>query len=136
MAGETMNPIECGLKPQKKYIKEMNEKVKVKFLRYKNVVLMEVLEMPENYRAKGELIASEWTSIHSIGMPDIRGSVLYLRGNMTECDNAVHTWTYKTTADALKAIKNFSELIHKLNEGDAETTEPTSDDEFEITIAE
>ena len=111
-------------------------KIKVKFLRYKNEVLMEILEMPENYRGKGELIASQWASIHSIAMPDIRGSVLYLRGNMTEFDNAVRAWTYKTPADALKAIKNFSELIHKLNEPDAETTEPTSDDEFKITIAE
>ena len=114
----------------------MKEKVKVKFMRYKNVVLMEVLEMPENYRGKDELIASEWTSIHSVGRPDIRGSVLYLRGNMTEFDNVVCTQTYRTMADALEAIKKFSELIHKLNERDAETTEPTSDGEFEITIAE
>ena len=114
----------------------MNEKVKVKFMRYKNIVLMEVLEMPEKYREKDELIASEGASIQSVYSPDIRESVLYLRGNKTECDNNVSAWTYDTTADALKFINKFSDLIHELNKRDGETTEPTSDGEFEITIAE
>lgn len=113
----------------------MNEKVKVKFMRYKNVVLMEVLEMPEKYRGKGELIASELTSIHSVKVPGIGESMLYVRGDMTEGDNEVCVKTYNTTADALLAIKKFSSLIYELNERDAETTGKTND-EFETTIAE
>lgn len=114
----------------------MNKKVKVKFLRYKNVVLMEVLEMPEGYRGKGELIDSELASIYSGAVPDIGDSILCLRGDTTEGDNKVCIQTYITTTAACVAIKNFSDLIHKLNERDAEKPEKTSDGEFEITIAE
>ena len=114
----------------------MNEKVKVKFMRYKNVVLMEVLEMPEKYRRKGELSASELASIHSVNVPDIGDSVLYLRGDMTEGGNKVCIQTYITTTAACVAIKIFSDLIYELNERDAEKPEKTSDGEFEITIAE
>lgn len=116
----------------------MNEKVKVKFMRYKNIVLMEVLEMPEKYRGKGELIASldEKVTIRSLHHPHIRDSVLFLRGDLIAHDDDCDVCVYNTPEDALEGIKKFSNLIHELNERDAETTEPTSDGEVEITIAE
>lgn len=114
----------------------MNEKVKVKFMRYKNVVIMEVLEMPEKYRGKGKLIDSGRISIKSVDAPEITDFILYLRGDTTEFDNNCCVYAYNTTADARKAVKRFSSLIHELNERDAKTTEPTADGEFEIAMAE
>lgn len=116
----------------------MNEKVKVKFMRYKNVVLMEVLEMPDKYRGKGYLTTSVDSKyvIRSIHAPQIRERVLYLRGDFKEWDNNVSTCVYNTTYDALESIKCFSDLIRELNKQNAETTEATNDGEFEITIAE
>lgn len=118
----------------------MNEKVKVKFMRYKNVVLMEVLEMPKKYRGKDTLIISKRGTIKSLCVPEIRNNLLCLRGNITKYDNDCSTYSYSTTTEALKAIKNFSSLIHELNRRDAEPVVECGEcgecGEFEITIAE
>lgn len=114
----------------------MDEKVKVKFMRYKNVVLMEVLKMPEKYRGKGVLIGVEGFAIESCSAPGLNSCKLYLRGEHEEYDELCDSMVFNSEKQAINHIKKFSDLIHKLNERDAKKPEKTSDGEFEITIAE
>lgn len=115
----------------------MNEKVKVRFIRFQNVLSMEVLEMPEKYRGKGALIKRDNCYIASKVKPEIYSTCLCLRGDQKEYDNTVDAYVFHSEQQAMKRVKVFSELIHELNERDAGKSEETeSDGGLEITIAE
>lgn len=113
----------------------MNEKIKVKFLRYKNIVLMEVLEMPEKYRDMGNIIDDGDYSIASRGNPSLLNRRCYLRGHFKDYDNYVAFCCYQSEEDAKKAVEKFTEFINEINARDNMRTEEVELG-FEVTIAE
>lgn len=108
-------------------------KLKVKFLRYKNVVLAEVLEQDESLRGIWDLNFNKKYSICSFDHPAISesGTRLYIRGESKLRDHCITYETYVDEYEAKKAIKNFTELINEIN---AEDKEDKADEGFETTI--
>ena len=113
----------------------MSEKIKVKFLRYKNIVLMEVLEMPEKYRDIGTIIEDGDYTIGSRGNPALANRYCYLRGSFKSYDNHVTFCHYQSEEVAKKTVEKFTELINEINAIDNMRTEEVELG-FEVTIAE
>ncbi|MBQ0124740.1 MAG: hypothetical protein KBS59_00255 [Clostridiales bacterium] len=109
-------------------------KLKVKFMRYKNVVLAEILEQSEDLLGKIHEIhdGDDDYLIKSLYLPQILKSKLFIRGSDKLYDHNVASYSYSDTGEAIKAIKNFTEIINEIN-SEEEKTLPGED--FEITIA-
>ena len=107
-------------------------KLKVWFLRKKNVVLMEVLEQDENLRSKGLIVENGDYSIRSVGNPALGRNTLFVRGESIEMDANVTAREYSTVEAAKEAISAFYKMIHEFNAG----TTADDNDDIEITIAE
>ena len=109
-------------------------KLKVKFLRYKNAVIAEVLEQDESLREIGEIKSNGRYDIVSLYCPDIAGdgNRLYIRGKDISRDYRVECKRYVDEEKAKEAIKNFTEIINEIN---AEGEEDKTDEGFEVTIA-
>lgn len=112
----------------------MNDKIKVKFWRFDNLVVMRVLDMPERYRGKFTLDSGKGYSIVSMSSPEISDTTLYLRGNNQQKDNDYAFLKYETAEEAKGAIDKFSRMIRELNEEDCEC--PDEGIEPEVTTAE
>ena len=93
---------------------------KVNFINYKNILIADIVEMPESLRNTGEiktLASNKKYSIKSINCPAIgmNGKVLFVRGNSKDNDWRVAVHDYETPEDAEKARYNFEELIKEIN---------------------
>lgn len=108
--------------------------LKCKFIRYKNVVLYEVLEQDEDIRGKRLIYKDKnGVKIYSEGSPEICTSELYIRGTRKDRDYSVNTLRFDSEEDASQAISNFSEAIQNYNK--TRQNEKESND-LKITIAE
>lgn len=108
-------------------------KLKVKFLRYKNIVLAEVLEQDEGLRGIGKIKSKGEYMIVSSNCPSIykEDAHLYIRGRDKSRDSLVVCEIYTNEEEAKEAIKNFTGLINEIN---AEGEEDKTDEGFEVTI--
>lgn len=94
---------------------------KVNFITYKNVLIAEILDMPEEYRnidiyRTKTLSAMEGYTIQSILYPQLARKTLYMRGRLKERDKKIVYFSYSTVEEAVKAKAMFEEMIKRLNE--------------------
>lgn len=101
----------------------MKDKIRVKFLRYKNIVLAEVIPLPKKYENDRLLLED-----HEAGYNLLVGEALVLEKNSlilsslndeVPMDNiAFHR--YYSEGRAKYAVETFSRLIHEVNKRDEE----------------
>ena len=117
MAKKTVKvtPKECETTEAKKE----TGKIKVKFMRYKNIVLVETLSLPERFEQKPDpyipLITvgnNRVTVCHSLDARPYGNNDCYLIANGL---TPVHIMKYDSLEEAEKAIKKFSTMIRGVN---------------------
>lgn len=118
------------------------EKLKIKFIRYKNIILMEVLSQPEGIRGMGVVYKNEEFIINSQSIPAISTGddcsreehQLWIRGINDSEDNDIEVASFTTNKDALDYINKAKRAIREYNN----TLEPKSvnNEEFEVIICE
>ena len=113
---------------------KMNDKIRVKFWRFDNVVVMRVLDMPERYRGKERIALNGKYEIISALFPQIDNRRLCLCGDDRGRDNDYDSYKYTSGAAAATAIAAFRGMIQNLNEDDCECSDKSI--EPEVIIAE
>lgn len=92
---------------------------KVNFLCYKNVLIAEVLDMPENYRSvhyRTKTIATRGDyAIKSVNYPEVQGKILYVWGTNKVSDKLISSYQYSSEEEAIKAMSMFEAMIEELN---------------------
>ena len=101
----------------------MKDKIRVKFLRYKNIVIAEVISLPEKYENGQLLIANRDTGYQlSIGstlkLDESSLILISLNDKISKENIAFHR--YYSEAHAKHAVENFAQLIHEVNIRDEE----------------
>lgn len=94
---------------------------KVDFITYKNVLIAEILDMPEecrniNVNGAKTLSTMEGYTIESIMYPQLTRKTLYMRGRYKDRDKKIVYFSYSTVEEAVKAKMMFEEMIKRLNE--------------------
>lgn len=118
------------------------EKLKVKFIRYKNVILMEILNQPEDVRGAGVVYKNEEFIIYSLSTPAIahrddfesEEHRLWIKGINDNENNDIVVQDFTAEEDALDYINKAKRAIREYNN----TLEPKSvnNEEFEVIICE
>lgn len=100
---------------------------KVNFIRYKNILIAEVLDMPEKYRnvhSETKTIATRGNyTIKSAGFPEVLGQILYVRGTFKNQDKRVSVYQYLSEDEAIKARSMFEAMIEELNANEGRKNE-------------
>ncbi len=93
---------------------ETKMKLKVKFIRYKNFVICDILEQKGIDKGifKMEKKGYEITSLQE---PDLYEKELCLRGTESECDHVMPRHFFSTEESAIEAVKIFTEMINEIN---------------------
>ena len=118
----------------------MKDKIRVKFLRYKNIVLAEVITLPEKYKDIYLLLRDKETDYQLVmgESPELRGELFFLcppNKNMNMSD--VATYRYFDENMAKHAVETFTRLIHEVNVRDEEKDYTTVDMRgMETTLAD
>ena len=94
---------------------------KVNLITYKNILIVEILDMPEEYRninvmGAKTLSTMEGYAIRSILYPQLAKKTLYMRGRLKERDKKIVYFSYSTVEETVKAKAMFEEMIKRLNE--------------------
>lgn len=93
--------------------------LKVSFIRYKNILIAEVLDMPEKYRSvhsETKTIATRGNyTIKSADYPEVRGQIFYVRGTIKSQDKRVSAYQYLSEDKAIEARLMFEAMIEELN---------------------
>lgn len=96
------------------------KKLIMEFALFKNVLLAETVQMPEDLRGKGDLtsITVEGFDFYlkSYSRPMIGGNILYLPGTLKSADKEVATLTCDSEEAAFYEYV-FRQLVNKINEG-------------------
>jgi len=101
------------------------KKIKVKFLRYKTVLMAEVIDFPEELRGNGLLTSNkDGYKVKSMSIPciDCDGETLFLAGADEEYDQSISFHQYDTEEEAIDAMNAFVKLIEDYNATLAEDT--------------
>ena len=102
----------------------MKDKIRVKFLRYKNIVLAEVITLPKKYENNyHRLIADDETDYELTLGPnfELKGNLFFLSAPNDDIamDN-IAFYRYYDEKIAKRAVEVFSRLIHEINQRDEE----------------
>ena len=97
------------------------QKLIMEFVLFKNVLLAEVVQMPEDLRAKGDLcsitVANFNFYLKSYSRPMISADSLYLPGRVKSADKLVFSASYDTEEEAALYKWICERLVNKINEG-------------------
>lgn len=95
----------------------MINKIRVKLWRIENVVLMKVLEMPEELRGTNLIFTSLTTSmeIWSVGEPELTLKDIYINGSNKDEDNKIVCCEYKSGEMALDCYNRIIKTIEEFN---------------------
>ena len=97
------------------------KKLIVEFVHFKNILLAETIQMPEDLRGKGDLtsITIEGFDFYlkSYSRPTIGSDILYLPGTFRDGDREVATLTCDSEEEAAFYEYVFKQLVNKINEG-------------------
>ena len=98
----------------------MINKIRVKLWRIENVVLMKVLEMPEELRGTNLIFTSSNTGmgIYSVGRPDLKLNTIFLRGSNKEKDNKIVCYESESDEEALGYYNRVINTIEEFNNKD------------------
>lgn len=107
--------------------------LKVKFIRIKNVVTAEILEQGDEIKRGAFSLEQEGYRMASLDSPSLGEHTLYLRGEDSQYDSLLSSWSYNSIKDAKAAVQGFSTLIKRHNDSiRAEGLEKY----IEVTVAE
>lgn len=116
------------------------KKIKVKFLRYKTVLMAEVIDFPTELRGKGLLIADKgnYYKVMSMNYPklDDGGRTLFLDGIDDKYDQMIALYQYRTDDEAIDAMNAFIKLIEDYNATLAEDTTDCTTVLLDVKIAQ
>lgn len=95
----------------------MTNKIRVKLWRIENVVLMKVLEMPEELRGTKSFYSSPVTNmtLWSEDKPDLLSNIVSLMGDDTNFDNIITYYDCKSNEDALVYYNRVVKTIEEFN---------------------
>lgn len=95
----------------------MINKIRVKLWRIENVVLMKVLEMPEELRGNHLIFTSPTTSmeIRSVDEPELTLKDIYINGSNKDEDNKIVCCEYKSDEMALDCYNRIIKTIEEFN---------------------
>jgi len=114
-------------------------KIKVKFLRYKTVLMAEVIDFPVELRGTCFLTKNEDDyKLSSTSCPDISfdGKTLFLAGTESQYDQLVALCRYATEEAAIDAMNAFIKLIQDYNDTLAEDTFDCTTALLDVKIAQ
>lgn len=97
------------------------KKLIMEFALFKNILLAEVLQMPEDLRGKGDLTSvvakNDNFYLKSYSRPAIGNNELYLPGTFRSADKEVATLTCDSEEEAAFYEHICRQLVNKINEG-------------------
>ena len=100
---------------------------RVNLVTYKNVLIAEVIDMPETYRSTQfntkVLIERGGYSIKSVNCPEVQNNILYVWGTSRDRDNVVSSYQYSSEDEAIRAMSMFETMIEELNAKEAKDAE-------------
>lgn len=98
----------------------MTNKIRVKLWRIENVILMKVLEMPEELRGTNFVFNSPNTGmkIYSVGKPELKLNTIFLNGSSKEKDNNIVCCECKSNEEALGYYNRVINTIEEFNNKD------------------
>ena len=100
---------------------------KVNFICYKNILIAEVLSMPEKYRSERyqtKVIATKGNyAIKSVNYPEVQGQILYVWGTNKGSDKHISSYQYSSEDEAIRAMSMFETMIEELNAKEAKDAE-------------
>jgi len=128
--------------------KEKNLKAKIRFVKFKKALAMQVLEMDERFRAdeknwyyRAKLMC---TGVRSENLPGMVTNAIYLRGSNPVDDLKISTIEFETNAerdeyleDAILALRDWAENWEGFRENPAETAHmlrEDSEDDFVLEV--
>ena len=91
------------------------KEIKVEFIRYCNVLVARVLDMPNELRGTGEIIGDGTYSVMSHNSPELYFKSFYLNGELRDYDNTYMCHSYNSSKQAKHAQQAFEKLIGKWN---------------------
>lgn len=101
------------------------ELLKVNLLRYKTVVIAEVIEQDESLRTDIwgplnliELADTRYAIRSSSGIQISPTGVLYIRGSNDSVDNVITTGIFSTETKAKEYVRIITKLIERVNNGE------------------
>ena len=114
------------------------KRIKVKFLRYKTVLMAEVIDFPTKLRGNGPLASKGCYKVFSEGHPEFGscGETLFLVGRNGEYDSKIATYRYDTEEEAIDAMNAFIRLIEDYNDTLAEDTADCTTVLLDVRIAQ
>ena len=97
------------------------KKLIMKFVLFKNILLAETIQMPEDLRGKGDLTSITIEDfdfyLKSYSRPTLTNDTLYLPGTFKDGDREVATLTCDSEEEAAFYEHVFKKLVNKINEG-------------------
>ena len=95
----------------------MTNKIRVKLWRIENVVLMKVLEIPEELRGTNLIFNSPNTGmkIYSVGKPELKLNTIFLNGSNKEKDNNIVCCECQSNEEALGYYNRVINTIEEFN---------------------
>ena len=95
----------------------MTNKIRVKLWRIENVVLMKVLEIPEELRGTYLIFNSPNTDmkIYSVGKPELKLNTIFLNGSNREKDNNIVWCECQSDEEALGYYNRVINTIEEFN---------------------
>lgn len=93
--------------------------LKVRLIRFENVVLMKVLEQTDIERGCGDVFEYEDMEIYSAAVPQLTGNAIYIRGREDSYDGSLASKDCGTVA---KATKYFAKVKHTIETYNANCT--------------
>lgn len=89
--------------------------LKVEFVRYRNALCATILEQGDEIKRGDFKFEHNGYALGSNKYPDLNYMWFYLRGQKTEKDNSVCSYTYATKEQAKEALQGFKAAIEAYN---------------------
>ncbi len=89
--------------------------LKVRLIRFENVVLMKVLEQTDIERGCGDVFEYEDMEIYSAAVPQLTGNAIYIRGREDSYDGSLASKDCGTVAEATEYFAKVKRIIEAYN---------------------